>query len=239
MLNPHRLQRLLTTAYCGRDLWQLCRTASTNAVLWRRYYQGSPPGATVIATRQVAGQGQWGRSWQSDPGGLYLSVLLGDIRDPPSPLLTLTLTLAWAVVQALRTARPDWQGLRVKWPNDLVWEGQKLGGLLLQTRSHQGSQPVVVGLGLNVHNQPPPPGVSLKNLSQDVVDLTEVAAIVIQALEQGLETWQNKGWSAVQADYQANLWSGSRKASVTEEGLVLIDGVVYHPGEVTLGYERC
>jgi len=166
-------------------------------------------------------------------------MLLGDMCEPPSPLLTLSLTLAWAVTKGLRMWRSNWDLVQVKWPNDLVWKGHKLGGLLVQTRSHQGSQPVVVGLGLNVRNHPPSPGIPLQSLCAEPLDLTEVAAIVIQALEQGWEIWQNKGWFAIRADYQACLWSGSRRIEVTEEGLVQVDGVVYRPGEIMLGYGPC
>lgn len=239
MLQPRRLQRLLTTAYCGRDLWQLCQTPSTNQVLWRRWQQGGSPGMAVVATRQLAGQGQWGRSWHSDPGGLYLSLLLGETRDPEASLLTLGLTLSWSVVMALAAFEPTWQDLQVKWPNDLVWQGAKVGGLLVQTRSGSGSRPLGVGLGLNVNNRPPAPGIALQQLSGKKLDLTAVAAVVIGGLEQGFETWQNKGWLAVQDQYQAKLWSGTAMAQVNAAGLLEINGVAYEPGAFSLGYGQC
>ncbi|MEN9206378.1 MAG: biotin--[acetyl-CoA-carboxylase] ligase [Thermostichales cyanobacterium SZTDM-1c_bins_54] len=237
MLQPQRLQRLLTTSYCGRDLWQVCQTPSTNQILWRRWQRGGRPGMAVVATRQLAGQGQWGRPWHSDPGGLYLSLLLGETPDPQASLLTLGLTLAWSVAVALETWQPTWQGLQVKWPNDLVWQGAKVGGLLVQTRSGSGSRPLAVGIGLNVNNQPPPPGLALKAILGSRVDLTAVAAVVIGALEQGFETWHNRGWSRVQHHYQAKLWTGTAMAQVNAAGLLEINGVTYAPGEFSLGYK--
>ena len=252
MLHPIRFQRALTTQFWGRHLIQLCVVDSTNRILLE-WSHGSkipiPAGMVLVATRQQAGQGQYGRSWQSPAGGLYLSLLLTP-ETSVDQLLPLTLTLVWGVVEQLRTQLS--LPIGVKWPNDLIYDGQKLGGLLLQTRS-QGSQVrvAVAGLGLNVNTAVDPPGISLSEALGRLADLDQVAAWVLLGLEQGYQIWQGRGWEAVRDRYQA--WMGHRQQVValpdrtaatvlgvastgalqveTQGGLILLE-----PGQIRLGY---
>ncbi len=111
--------------------------------------KGAPEGTVVIAEEQTLGKGRSQRLWHSPSGkGLYLSVLLHPLQ-PEISLLTLTVGLA--VAEAL------WNVWRVrvclKWPNDLLWEGKKLGGILSES-SFIGNQlnHVVVGIGININH---------------------------------------------------------------------------------------
>ena len=111
--------------------------------------KGAPEGTVVIAEEQTLGKGRSRRLWYSPCGkGLYLSVLLYPLQ-PEISLLTLTAGLA--VAEALWNV---W-GVRVclKWPNDLLWEGKKLGGILSES-SFIGNQlnHVVVGIGININH---------------------------------------------------------------------------------------
>jgi BirA family biotin operon repressor/biotin-[acetyl-CoA-carboxylase] ligase len=110
-----------------------------------------PPGQSriVLAELQHAGRGRRGRSWLAPFGsGLTFSVAWTFPGTPPG-LAALGLALGVAVAEALRGL-----GLaeaRLKWPNDVVWRGRKLGGLLLQLRTETGgAATVVAGLGLNL-----------------------------------------------------------------------------------------
>ncbi|MFS8781838.1 biotin--[acetyl-CoA-carboxylase] ligase, partial [Synechococcus sp. R6-7] len=139
MLSPSRLGS--RTGRWGRYLLQVAVTDSTNRLLldWgRRFPQPLPVGTVLVSTRQRAGQGQHGRVWHSQPGGLYLSVWLGS---PPlhHSLLELTLALGWGIAGCLRQNLGI--PLRLKWPNDLVVVDEqrpdsllKLGGILVQSR---------------------------------------------------------------------------------------------------------
>ena len=107
------------------------------------------PGTIVIADRQTAGRGQRGRVWESEPGGLYLSMAIA----PDLPVINvhqLTIGIAWGIADCLRQ-----QGLpiEIKWPNDLMLENRKLGGILTQTRIAGGKiQTAIVGVGINYIN---------------------------------------------------------------------------------------
>jgi BirA family transcriptional regulator, biotin operon repressor / biotin---[acetyl-CoA-carboxylase] ligase len=112
--------------------------------------ENAPPGTVVIAKTQTAGRGQRGKTWDSNEGGLYLSMAIC-----PDLLATnvhqLTIGLAWGISYQLIQ-----QGICVciKWPNDLMLADRKLGGILTQTRISQGRiEHAIVGVGINYANQ--------------------------------------------------------------------------------------
>jgi BirA family transcriptional regulator, biotin operon repressor / biotin---[acetyl-CoA-carboxylase] ligase len=113
---------------------------------------GAPAGTVVVAAEQTAGRGSRGRSWQSPRGGLWMSLLLRPAREATE---LLSLRAGLAVAEALERAAPGLD-IDIKWPNDLMWDGRKLGGVLCEAR-WIGDAPAwtVVGLGLNLRNPLP------------------------------------------------------------------------------------
>ena len=106
------------------------------------------PWEAVLARTQSAGRGRQGRSWESPVGGLYLSVAV------PLPPVTIPLLPLVAGLAARDTLAPHCPvPLRLKWPNDLLADGRKLGGLLCQAEAKLA----VVGLGVNLAGDPPLP----------------------------------------------------------------------------------
>lgn len=127
----------------------LTETTSTNSALLE---QGAPPPGQfdfLTAEYQSAGRGRLGRSWLAPPGGgicLSWSWCFEGIGERPGALSLATGVAVLRALQALGLA-----GVRLKWPNDLVTAGGKLGGILIEMRSEAaGPLHVVVGLGLNV-----------------------------------------------------------------------------------------
>jgi BirA family biotin operon repressor/biotin-[acetyl-CoA-carboxylase] ligase len=127
----------------------LAETASTNDVAREQGRKGTAAGFVVAASRQTAGRGRLGRAWESPPGaGLYVSVLLRpDLAMADAGRLTILASVAMAdAVETLTGRRP-----RIKWPNDLVLEGRKLAGLLIETERNAGRVGfAVLGMGINV-----------------------------------------------------------------------------------------
>jgi BirA family biotin operon repressor/biotin-[acetyl-CoA-carboxylase] ligase len=123
------------------------RCASTNDVAREMALQGAAEGVVVIAEEQTAGRGTKGRSWDSAKGrGLYLSVIL---RPPAEAADFLPLMTGVAVREALTAATGLAVGL--KWPNDLLVSGKKLGGVLCESFwTGQKLDFAVVGVGLNL-----------------------------------------------------------------------------------------
>ena len=122
---------------------------STNEVLRQLAQFGAPSGTAVIADAQTAGRGRLGRTFQSPAGlGLYLSILY---RPKPQQLMSLTALAAVGDCHAVETLTGLTVG--IKWPNDLVVGGKKLGGILTESAmSADGTVDyVLMGIGLNVH----------------------------------------------------------------------------------------
>lgn len=208
-----------------------------------------PQGTILVATTQSAGQGQYGRSWQSLSGNLHLSLLLYPCSSPDQ-MLPLTLTLVWGVAAELRSqfSLP----VRVKWPNDLVLEGRKLGGLLLQTRSSGAQVRVAVaGLGVNVNAPVPELGICLREVVGHRLDLARVTAAVLQGLEQGYQVWQEAGWQSVRSQFHSWMDPRHQQVHLPDQTPVTVLGVAstgalqvetqrgmicLEPGQIKLGY---
>jgi BirA family transcriptional regulator, biotin operon repressor / biotin---[acetyl-CoA-carboxylase] ligase len=137
------------TRGCITSLETLWSTASTNTTLLAR--QNPPAGTSevLLAEFQSAGRGRRGRAWLAPPGaGICLS-LSWTFAEVPPELGALALVMGVCVLRALRQLGV--QDLALKWPNDLLVDGKKLGGVLIELRGESGGPAcVVIGIGLNV-----------------------------------------------------------------------------------------
>jgi len=155
LLPEEVLQGLQTRVFTG-PVHHFETLNSTNDLAKELAVQGAPEGAFVVAETQTGGRGRLGREWNSPPGvGLYVSLVLRPML-PPMELPQITLTTAVAVVRAVRRVAGLAPG--IKWPNDLLINGRKLGGILTEMETESDRiRHVVVGLGLNVNNPEFPP----------------------------------------------------------------------------------
>ena len=154
----------LSTQTWGRPLHHYEVLDSTNTKLWELIKQGAKPGTAVIADQQQAGRGQWGRTWESAEGGLYLSVAIAP-RIPVQQTAQITVATIWGLATLLLQHHvPVW----LKWPNDILVWGQKLGGILTETNI-QGDhlQTAVIGIGINWINAVPPQAITLQTILQN------------------------------------------------------------------------
>ncbi|MBW1917683.1 MAG: biotin--[acetyl-CoA-carboxylase] ligase [Deltaproteobacteria bacterium] len=159
LLLPAEIARDLDTKFLRGPFYHFFNLSSTNDLAKQLARQGYPEGTVILAESQTAGRGRLGRNWESPPGsGIYVSIILRPAL-PPVEMPKLTLTAAVAVVQALEQTT----GIRVgiKWPNDLIWQEKKLGGILteMETESDQMSH-LVLGLGVNVNTSSFPPALA-------------------------------------------------------------------------------
>ena len=128
------------------DIRTVPSTASTNADMLALAAAGAGEGLWLRAVEQTAGRGRQGRAWVSPPGNLYASNLVRLRPGDPNPA-TLAMVAAVALDEVLRAygATPT-----IKWPNDLLIEGAKLTGILLE----RSGDAVVVGIGVNLAHSP-------------------------------------------------------------------------------------
>ena len=168
-----------------------------------------PDRALLLADAQTAGRGRRGRHWSMRPGdGLAMS-LFARLPLPPAALGGLSLALGMACAQALRDGGAATVG--VKWPNDLVVDTRKLGGLLVEVaRGTAGGSDVVIGLGLNLRlpDDADPGWIALDALLP-APDRVDWAARLVVALLRGVDGFARDGFAASAArwsDYDA--WAG-------------------------------
>jgi BirA family biotin operon repressor/biotin-[acetyl-CoA-carboxylase] ligase len=142
------------------------RVGSTMDLAHALAESGAEAGTMVVATEQLQGRGSRGRSWDSPPGGLWLSALFRPAS--VAGLEVLSVRVGLAVAAAFEPSIPV--PVRLKWPNDLMLKGRKLGGILCEARWQGGTLGwVAVGIGLNVRNSIDP------ELRDTAISLVEVA----------------------------------------------------------------
>ncbi len=152
ILTPNMLRQRLKGSLFGKRIYHFFKTDSTNRVALELGHAGEPEGAVVLAEEQTAGRGRAGRVWSSErAAGIYVTLLLRPKLAPvQAPLLTMMAGLsAHAAVEAVTGLAVD-----LKWPNDLIIGGKKVGGILTEMHAEPGQvRFVIVGIGLNVNQE--------------------------------------------------------------------------------------
>ncbi len=148
-LQKQALERLLDGSFPADRLIVLPEVDSTNTYLKQLASNGAPDETVVLSIRQTAGRGRRGRSFLSEPGGLYLSYLIRP-HESAQELLHLTALAGLCVCNAVRQVT----GMQpsIKWPNDPVLNGKKLCGILTElsvSLETQEPEYVVIGIGIN------------------------------------------------------------------------------------------
>lgn len=180
-------------------------TGSTNNVALRLAEKGAPQGTVVLADAQSAGRGRRGRSWHSIPGkGIYFSLLLRPSGTSPAEAAPVTLAAAAALARHLR----EITGLEitVKWPNDLLINAKKVGGILTEARAdRQDLRCLVLGVGLNISHQAEdfPAGLrqsatSLYLESRQVFERTVLLIDLLKDLRLSLDLFFREGFAPFQ-----------------------------------------
>lgn len=215
-------------------------TGSTNDDLLEAGKQGAPHGTGLAARAQTAGRGRRGHKWDSTAGNLLLSIVLRP-RVDPAKYSGLAAVSGLAVLEALEK-----QGLAneigLKWPNDLVARGRKLGGILVEAaRDNEGKPFAVCGIGVNVNYTPQevPDGgleaIGLSDLHESVpsVDtlLDEAYRTVIDSVDAWAEQLNTLAEDAgplapIHHEYVARLnWIGERVIARSPAGDELARGI--------------
>ncbi len=232
---------------------------STNSHLLTQPPGEISSGHICLAEEQTDGRGRRGRSWVSPFGSsIYLSIFW-DYPDGPSHLSTLSLAAGVAVVDTLQALGVAQVGL--KWPNDILWDGRKLAGLLLEVAGESdGPSRVVLGLGINC-------GLALaqgENIDQPWIDLTEIpggsdisrnrlAAALLESLLQTMGRFTQDGISSLVKEWKrydlyyglpVALQLGSQQIDGIHRGIDITGSILlekatgevcaYHGGEVSL-----
>jgi BirA family biotin operon repressor/biotin-[acetyl-CoA-carboxylase] ligase len=150
-LSAELVRRHLATSRFGSEVRVVAETPSTIDLAWQWLRCGGPDGGVVIAERQTAGRGRLGRAWASPRGGLWMSIACRP-RMPAVAAGRLGAAVAIAAAEAVAEAASARTGVR--WPNDVILAGRKVGGVLAETEVQGGeTTAAVLSLGLNVNLQ--------------------------------------------------------------------------------------
>lgn len=183
------------------DITVLWEVDSTNRYLTQQANSQGHTGMTCLAESQSAGRGRRGRHWVSPLGGnIYLSQLWR-FNTGPANLSGLSLAAAIAVVRVIRQCGVTQAGL--KWPNDILVDGKKVAGILLEMQGESnGPTKVVVGIGINVHmphsaaDTIDQPYTSLGEIMARSVDRNQLAAQLISHLLYVYNLFSEQGFAA-------------------------------------------
>ena len=225
--------------------------ASTNTLLLERARAGAPSGSVLACELQSAGRGRRGNDWQSGLGGSLTFSLLWRFAQGAAGLSGLSLAAGLAMARALDAIGVA--DVQLKWPNDLLHAGRKLGGILIELHGEAaGPSAAVIGIGLNLRLRA---GVR-DAIAQPVTDLAAAAgrapqrnpllAAALTELERVLRRFADQGFAPLRQEWMARhahqgrpvtLSSGAGKsmagvaAGVAEDGALLL--------QTGRGLQRC
>jgi BirA family biotin operon repressor/biotin-[acetyl-CoA-carboxylase] ligase len=194
----------MAAAPSGARIVHLAEVGSTNAEAMRLAAAGEQPPLWVTADVQTGGKGRSGREWISRPGNLFASYML-QTTAPIAAAHQLSLVAGLAVFDALAACGlTREQGLRLKWPNDILIGRSKAGGILVESSTLPGRRELtaVIGIGLNLASHPEIAGRDVTSLAAQGVAVDPGAALkaLDTALVAALKLWdESRGFTSVRS----------------------------------------
>ncbi len=169
----------------------------------------------ICAGAQTGGVGRHGRNWSSPPGNLYWTALLDDSADIPRDA-GLAFAAGLAIIDALAAIGVPPGRLRLKWPNDVLLDGRKLAGLLVEASVSGARARTIVGIGINVATSPPDaafPATALADAGPPPA-LDTVRDALITAFFRRRSQWHRSGLAALRDEVADRLHGLGAPATV-------------------------
>ena len=225
-----QFQECLRTERIARQVLWKEEIDSTNS--WAREYAGSrcwieeetdPDGALFVAEKQTAGKGRQGRVWTSPPGeNIYMTLLLWKPEIKAVSASQLTLIMGLSVAQGMEKLTGRKAG--IKWPNDVVYSGKKICGILTEMRIQEGKpEYIVIGTGINVNQKEFPPDLQDKATSVfletgEKADRIQGIARVMECFEKNYRKFlRTEDLSLIREDYESLLLNKDRQVRIIEK----------------------
>ncbi len=183
--------------------------ASTNTLLMERAAVGAGGGSVVAAEWQTHGRGRRGRIWHATPGAALTFSVLWRFQQGAGALSGLSLAVGVAVTRTLARFGVSEAGL--KWPNDVIWRGRKLAGMLIEMQGEvNGPSAAVIGIGLNcrlpdaLRERIDQPVVDLAQIIDAVPDRNRVIALLLVEIAQVIEQFADSGFAPLRDEWQSH-----------------------------------
>lgn len=226
LLDAGRLQQWLGDATpFGVEI--LDEVDSTNTLLLRRAQAGAPHASVIAAEWQRAGRGRLNRRWHAGIGGGLTFSVLWRFSQGASVLSGLSLAVGVALLRALEAFGVSGAGL--KWPNDVLWHGRKIAGILIEMQGEAfGPSAVVIGAGVNVRLSPvlnariDQAAADIETIvgagDPGIVDRNQLLALLLNELNQVLLEFERSGFPPFRDDWQRRHVHQDRPIRVTLPG---------------------
>jgi len=174
-------------------------TDSTNAEARRLVESGASGNFIIWAKSQTHGRGRYGRSWQSPPGNLYMSILLDSNRfaSKQQELSFVTSLGVYNAIRIIGLRNKQKLNLGLKWPNDVLVHGAKIAGILLETIKTHNRQYLIIGIGLNIDNHPcdiDRDTTSMSAIVSQVPEVSHMLDVIMSSFEHYFALWQAQGF---------------------------------------------
>lgn len=159
LMTEAEIKSLMHTEWVAKEVLYFDTIDSTNTKAQELAEKGYPSGTLVVADKQESGKGRRGRSWVSPSGtGIFMTLMIKPDINPNNASM-LTLVAALAVAKAITSVTGE--KAMIKWPNDIVVNGKKVCGILTEMNAQfDYINHIVVGIGINVHNESFPEEIS-------------------------------------------------------------------------------
>jgi BirA family transcriptional regulator, biotin operon repressor / biotin---[acetyl-CoA-carboxylase] ligase len=185
------------------DIQRFETLGSTNDELMRQAHAGAPDGKWIYTDIQTQGRGRQGRQWISTQGNLFCSTLVR-LPEQNKALSQLSFVAALAVHDFVAQYIPL---TRIKWPNDILCDGQKIAGILLETHTGaNASSWVVIGIGINLAQAPSGlerPVTSLKAMTGVAPLLPQSVEFLAHKFQAWRDQWAHNGFDAIRQAWLA------------------------------------
>jgi BirA family biotin operon repressor/biotin-[acetyl-CoA-carboxylase] ligase len=222
MLDPDKITAGLKTKRIGRSILVYDSTSSTQTVAAEYARNKENDGLVIFAEQQTAGRGRAGNLWQSGRSdSLLCSVVL---TESSLPAELLSLTCAVAVAETI--GKPGRNHARIKWPNDIMLDGKKIAGILLESKSLpiskskidiRKSEIYIVGIGINCHQKTgsfaaelQPIATSMDIETQSVTDRISLAKRLLTSLDHWLDLAGRSGKKVIDEWQDLSIQLGHR-----------------------------
>lgn len=183
--------------------WRLCRydeVPSTQDIIKEKSAESE--GLVVQAKSQTKGRGRQNREWISGEGNLFCSILLKP-KISACDIGQASLLIGVALAQTIKSLLNDPESLSLKWPNDVLINGQKCAGILIESDLTSGGDisHIAVGIGVNINNSLDGMGIALGDFCTKNVSSDDFLEIFLEKLSPLYQDWQLHGFSAIKQQW--------------------------------------
>lgn len=204
---------------------------STNNLAIELANDSDVDGLVVIADKQTSGKGRRGNEWFSPEGNLYMSVVIKPnftedlIHSPHNLFQLITLMTAISVVEAIKNLLQI--NLSLKWPNDIMIEGKKVGGILIESR-YKGAllNFVVIGIGLNLVHSNVPPSLEgklayLRQFTDQHIARDDILLYILKSLDRWYKKFRNHCFDEIIEQWKSNNCTLGRLVKISADERII------------------